>query len=193
MLDPSGEGRREGLRIRNPGSNTAAPVRLVADLDTIHTDRAFSRVEPGGVLEAPEAALVHLLGNPAFVPDVRVTAALVERGEYALHLGRPVARDGQPGAFRVVLVEVCRGVFDADLRQAGTSRLEGHKSHVSLELDGVIGAAAGLHALPRRTSVVAPPHLRAIHVLWLFLAVAYLAMFSIAAKRGKGVATLGVK
>jgi hypothetical protein len=90
-------------------------VRLVADLDTIHTDRAFSRVEPGGVLEAPEAALVHLLGNPAFVPDVRVTAALVERGEYALHLGRPVARDGQPGAFRVVLVEVCRGVFDADL------------------------------------------------------------------------------
>jgi hypothetical protein len=64
---------------------------------------------------------------------------------------------------------------------------------VSLELDGVIGAAAGLHALPRRTSVVAPPHLRAIHVLWLFLAVAYLAMFSIAAKRGKGVATLGVK
>ena len=96
MLDPSDEGRREGLRIRNPGSNTAAPVRLVADLDTIHTDRAFSRVELGGVLEAPEAALVHLLGDPAFVPDVRVTAALVERGEYALHLGRQArATDSQ--------------------------------------------------------------------------------------------------
>ena len=103
MLDPSGEGRREGLRIRNPGSNTAAPVRLVADLDTIHTDRAFSRVEPGGVLEAPEAALVHLLGDPAFVPDVRVTAALVERGDAAPRAGsraRRTARGVPRGACR---------------------------------------------------------------------------------------------
>src|SRR3954451_3340282 len=109
------------------------------------------------------------------MPDVRVPAALIERGEYALHLGRAVACDGQPGALHVVLIEVCRGVFDADLRQAGTSRLERHKSHVSLELGGVFGAAAWLHLLADRTSVVTRGHLRAIHVLWLFLAVAYLA------------------
>ena len=98
MLDAASEGRREGLRVRDPGNDTAAPVRLVAELDTVDASHSFSGVELGGVLQVPDPALVHLLGDPAFVPDVRVPAALVERGEYALHFGRAVARDGQPGA-----------------------------------------------------------------------------------------------
>ena len=60
-------------------------------------------------------------------------------------------------------------------RQAGTSRLERHKSHLSLKIGGVLGAVAGLHALPRRSPVVARWHFRAIHIVGLFLAVAYLA------------------
>jgi hypothetical protein len=75
----------------------------------------------------------------------------------------------------VVLVEVCRGVCDADLRQAGTPRLEAHESDVPLKVGGVLGAAARLHLLAGRTNVVATGHLRTIHVLWLFLAIVYLA------------------
>jgi hypothetical protein len=129
--------------------------RLVADLDTVDTGQSLSGVELGGVLQIPEAALVHLLGDPAFVPDVRVTAALVERGEYALHLGLTAARDGQPGALRVMLVEVFRAVFDADLRQASTPRLEAHESDVPLKVGAVLGATARLDALPGRPGVVA--------------------------------------
>jgi hypothetical protein len=146
--------------------------RLVADLDTVDTGQSLSGVELGGVLQIPEAALVHLLGDPAFVPDVRVTAALVERGEYALHLGLTAARDGQPGALRVMLVEVFRAVFDADLGQAGTSRLEGHKSDVPLKVGGVLGTTARLDALPGRPGVVARGRLGAILVVRLLWTVA---------------------
>ena len=172
-------GRAENLRVDDPASDIAAPVRNVTSREAIDPGRAFGRVELGGVLQVPDAALVHLLGDPAFVPDVRVTVPLVERGEHALHLGRRVTCHGQPGTLHVMLVEVCRGIFYADLRQTGTSRLEGHKSHLSLKIGGVLGAAAGLHALPRRCHVVARWHLRAIHIVGLFLAIAYLAHVSV--------------
>jgi hypothetical protein len=113
------------------------------------------------------------------VPDVRVAAALVERCEYALHFGRAVACDGQPWALHVVLVEVRRGIFDANLRQAGTPRLEAHESDVPLKIDGVFGAAARLYMLPGRTRVVASGRLRAIYIVGLLLAVANFAHASV--------------
>src|SRR5262249_54070388 len=102
MLDAAGEGRREDLWIGDPTSDIAAPVRNVTGREAIDACCASGRVELSGVLQVPDAALVHLLGDPAFVPDVRVPAALVERGKYALDFGRAVACDGQPGALHVV-------------------------------------------------------------------------------------------
>jgi len=124
MLDAASKGRREGFRIRDPGNDTAAPVRLIADLDTVDTDHSLSWVELGGILQVPHPAFVHLLGDPALMADMRVTVPLVERGEYALHLGRAVTCDRQPGALGVRLIEVRFAVRGADLRQAGTPRLE---------------------------------------------------------------------
>ena len=169
---PRSEGRGEGLRVRDPGNDTAAPMRLVADLDTVDTSQSFSGVELSGVLQVPDPARVHLLGHPAFVPDVRMAAALVERCEYALHFGRAVACDGQPGALRVVLVEVSRGACDADLRQAGTARLETYESYVLLKVGGVLGAAARLDQLPGRPGVVAGGRLGAILAIRLLWTVA---------------------
>ena len=126
----------------------------------------------GGVLQVPDPALIHLLGDPAFVPDVRVAAALVERCEYALYFGRAVACDRQPGALRVMLVEVCRGVFDADVRQAGPARLEAQENDVPLKIGGVLGAAARLDQLPGRPGVVAGGRLGAILAIRLFWTVA---------------------
>jgi len=179
VLDAACEGRREGLRIGDPGSDTAALVRLVAKLDTVDAYRALGRVELGRVLQVPNPALVHLLGNPAFVPDVRMPAALVKRSEYALDLGRAVARDGQPGTVRVVLVEVRRAVRDADVWQAGAPRLEAHESHVPFKISGIIGTTARLYMLPDRSSAVGTSRLRAIHIFGLFLTVAYFAHASV--------------
>ena len=81
MLDPTSEGRREGLWVRDPRNDTAAPVKLMADLDTVDTRHSHSGVELGGVLKVPDPAFVHLLGDPALVADMRVPVPLVERGE----------------------------------------------------------------------------------------------------------------
>jgi hypothetical protein len=69
----------------------------------------------------------------------------------------------------VVLVQVRRGIFDADLRQAGTPRLEAHESDVPLKVGAVLGAAARLDTLPGRPGVVARGRLGAIlavRLLW---------------------------
>jgi hypothetical protein len=96
-------------------------------------------------------------------------AALVERGEYALHLGLSVARDRQPGALPMMLVEVCRAVRDADVWQASAPRLEAHESLVPLKIGDVLGAAARLDVLPARPGVVARGRLGtilAVRLLW---------------------------
>jgi hypothetical protein len=97
---------------------------------------------------------------------------LVERGEYTLHLGRTAACNRQPGTFQVVLVKVFRGVFDADVWQAGPARLETHESHVPLKIGGVLGAAARLDQLPGRPGVVAGGRLGAILAIRLLWTVA---------------------
>jgi hypothetical protein len=106
------------------------------------------------------------------VPDVRVPAALVERGEYALHLGLSVARDRQPGALPMVLVEVCRAVRDADVWQASAPRLEAHESLVPLKTGDVLGAATWLDALPGRSGITVSGRLRAILAVTLLWTVA---------------------
>jgi hypothetical protein len=103
---------------------------------------------------------------------MRVPVPLVERGEYTLHLGRTAACNRQPGTFQVVLVKVFRGVFDADVWQAGPARLETYKSHVPLKIGGVLGPAARLDQLPGRPGVVAGGRLGAILAIRLLWTVA---------------------
>jgi hypothetical protein len=121
----------------------------------------------GRILQPAQPSLVHLLGDPALVADMRVTATLVERSENPLHLMRATARRGQPGALAVMGVEVSCGVLCAYLRQAGAPPLKPSQDispgperkllpsgdHPLLEVGGVLGAAAWLHALPDRSVI----------------------------------------
>ena len=69
----------------------------------------------------------------------------------------------------MMLVEVCRGVCDADVGQAGPARLEVGENRVPLKVGGVLGATARLDPLPRRPSVVVMGRLGAIlaiRLLW---------------------------
>lgn len=84
----------------------------------------FGWIELGGVLQVRDPSFVHLLGDPAFVPDVSVTAALVQGGEDALDLRRARPRGGQPGTLAVVGLEVGHRVLRADVRQPGARWLE---------------------------------------------------------------------
>jgi hypothetical protein len=154
-------------------------MQFAAGLDAVHVILTLFRVELGGILQVPHPALVHLLGDPALVPDVRMPAALVERGEYALHLGLSVARDRQPGALPMMLVEVCRAVRDADVWQASAPRLEAHESLVPLKIGDVLGAATWLDALPGRSGITMSSRLRAILAVRLFWTVAYFAHASV--------------
>ena len=88
MLDAAGEGRRENLRIDDLARDIAAPMRNVTGGEAVDACPALGRVELGGVLKVADPVLVHLLGDPAHVADMRVPVPLVERGEYTLHLGR---------------------------------------------------------------------------------------------------------
>src|ERR671922_453079 len=96
MLRAASDSGGEGVRMGDPGRVTSAPVRLVMGCEAVDPGRTLDRVTLSGILQAAQSALVHLLSDPAFVADVRVPAALVERGEYALHLGRGFARHCQP-------------------------------------------------------------------------------------------------
>ena len=70
---------------------------LFADLERVHTGFTFFRVELGGILEFPYSALVHLLGDPAVVADVRVPVPLVERDEDTLGVGRALRTAASQG------------------------------------------------------------------------------------------------
>ena len=96
MFNPFSESRGEGVGIRDASSGLAAPVKVLTLLETVDPGGAFGWVELGGVFEVGGPAPVHFLGDPAFVADVGVAAALVERGEEALHLGPAVPGRRQP-------------------------------------------------------------------------------------------------
>src|SRR5450631_387636 len=72
LLNAAGEGLCECLRVGYTRRDTPAPVRLVADLEGVDVSLALLRIELGGILQVPYPALVHFLGDPAFVADMRV-------------------------------------------------------------------------------------------------------------------------
>ena len=95
---------------------------LVTGLEGVDASLALVRVELSGIFQVPHPAFVHLLGDPAFVADVRVSAALVERGENTLHLRRAITCLCEPGAIGLMLFDVRHGVRATDIRQAGAGR-----------------------------------------------------------------------
>jgi hypothetical protein len=94
---------------------------LVTRLDAIDPGHTLGHVELGRILEAPQSELVHFFGDPAFMANVSVAAALVERREDPLHLGRAAARCRKPGTLGTMLINVSNGIPSAGLRQAGPS------------------------------------------------------------------------
>jgi hypothetical protein len=172
VLYGAGNGNRESVGIRYPRSNASAPVQLVTIRNAIDPGRTLRHVKLGRIFQVSHPPLVHLLGDPAFVADVGVTAALVEGGEDPLYLGQAAARGREPGTLGPMGIEVCRGLTGADLRQPGSPRLEpaqhlGRCIHpilrptgdrLLLQVGGGLGAAARFYALPERQ--LAPASLR---------------------------------
>ena len=159
MLSTPGDGHREGVRVGDPGGDAAAPVLLAAGQQAIGPGGPFRRVELGRILQVSHSSPAHLLGDPAFVADVGVAAALVEGGEQALHLGRAVPRRCQPRPFGLTCVKVGRRVRGADLRQPGPPRLEPPhdlQARTKPQLGGVLAAAPQLAALTVRGSTLRP-------------------------------------
>src|SRR5690242_12213729 len=103
MLDAIGEGHRKDLWIGNTCSNPSAPVRKVSGGEPVDPGSALVWIELGGILQVLYPAFVHLLGDPAFVPDMGVPAALVERGDDALDVGRAITCRRQPRTIGLVL------------------------------------------------------------------------------------------
>ncbi len=87
MLDAPSKSDGKSVRVSDPCSNFPAYVRLAGILEAIDAGGTLGRVELGGVFLVSRAALVHVLGDPAFVADVAVAASLVKGGEDALDLG----------------------------------------------------------------------------------------------------------
>jgi hypothetical protein len=116
MLDASREGFGKGDGICDPGRRLTAPVRLIAWLEPIDTGGTSDRIGLGRVFQIGHPASVHLLGNRALMPDVTVTAALVEGGEEPLHVLRAPGGDGQPRPVISAGVDVGRCLPGADIR-----------------------------------------------------------------------------
>src|SRR6185437_11679560 len=74
MLDATGKGSREGLRIGDPSGDITASVRLIAVFEPVDPGSALVWIELGGILQVLYPVLVHFLGDPAFVADMRVAA-----------------------------------------------------------------------------------------------------------------------
>ena len=116
-------------------------------LQAINPGGSFRRVELGRIFQVRHPPPAHFLGDPAFVADVGVAAALVERGEEALHLRRAVPCRRQPRPLGLTRVKVSRRLPSADLRQPGAPRLEpphNLQARGQLLLGGVLGTAPQL-------------------------------------------------
>jgi hypothetical protein len=124
VLDSASERDGESMGIGDSRRSLPALVREIAGLEAIKTSGTLGLIALGGVFQVGDAALVHLLGDPAFVADVAVAASLVEGGEDALDLWWATAGGGQPGAFGLVSLDVGRCVAGADLREPGAGRFE---------------------------------------------------------------------
>jgi hypothetical protein len=90
MLNAAGESRGEGVRVYYPTGHLSALVSLLTGLESVNSGCLFRGVKLRRVLEERHPPLVHFLGDPAFVPDMTMAAALIERREDPLHLRRAV-------------------------------------------------------------------------------------------------------
>jgi hypothetical protein len=77
MLYATGESHRESLRVCYPAGHLSAPVQLLTGPEAVNSCCPFRGIELGRVLEERYPSPVHLLGHPAFMPDMAVAAALI--------------------------------------------------------------------------------------------------------------------
>jgi hypothetical protein len=165
LLDAAGESYGECIGIADSRRGTPAAMRSLGCTQAVNPQRPFHRIELDGIFQVGHPPSVHLLIDPAFVADVAMAAALVERREDPLHFRRAVTGGHQPGTFGLMSVEISHRVRRAGLRKPGVPRLEpphrrdhgwrrvcfplparhGTPSHVGV----VLGPAARLCAGPR--------------------------------------------
>lgn len=86
MLNATGESHGEGVRVRYPAGHLPTTVQVLSGPETVNSGGPFRGIQLSGVLEERHPPLVHLLGDPPFMPDMAVAGALIERCEDPLHL-----------------------------------------------------------------------------------------------------------
>jgi hypothetical protein len=86
MLNATGESHGEGVRVYDPAGHLPALVRLLTGFEAVNSGWPLRRIKLGRIFEERYPPLVHLLGDPAFVPDMAMAAALIKRRENSLHL-----------------------------------------------------------------------------------------------------------
>jgi hypothetical protein len=86
MLNATGESHGEGVRVCYPAGHLAALVHLLTGPQAVNSGGPFRGIQLGRVLKERYPPLVHLLGDPAFMPDMAMAAALIQRREDSLYL-----------------------------------------------------------------------------------------------------------
>lgn len=97
---------------------------LVAFLEAIDPGCPLRRIGLGGIFQVRHSSFVHLLSDPALVPDVTMSAALVECREDPLHVGRAALRDRKPGPLVLADIDVGNRIISAYLWQSRAPRLK---------------------------------------------------------------------
>ncbi len=124
MFNATGKSHGEGVRVCYPAGHLPTLVRLLAGLETVNSGCPFREIKLGRVLKERDPPLVHFLGDPAFMPDMAMAAALIKRGEDPLDLRRAVAHHGEPRAVLLVRVEIGRSIASTDVGQSCSTRVE---------------------------------------------------------------------
>jgi hypothetical protein len=124
MLDAASESYGECIGIADSQRGTSAAMQSAWCTQAVNPQGPFHRIELDGIFQIGHPASVHLLVDLAFVADVAMAAALVERREDPLHFRRAVTGGHQPGTFRLMSVEISHRIRRAALRKPGMPRLE---------------------------------------------------------------------
>ena len=128
MLDATSDRGGERGGVADGGGHSRAVVRFVAGSQAVDSFGSFLRVELGGILQAEHSQLALLGAEPALVPDVRVTAALIDRREYPLHVLWSVPDGIQPGPIATVRLDVAGGVTLRNFGEPAASGIEAASS-----------------------------------------------------------------
>jgi hypothetical protein len=124
MLDAASESYGECIGIADSQRGTSAAMQSAWCTQAVNPQGPFHRIELDGIFQIGHPASVHLLVDLAYVADVAMPAALVERREDPLHFRRAVTGGHQPGTFRLMSVEISHRIRRAALRKPGMPRLE---------------------------------------------------------------------